>query len=200
MGYQTFLFKAYGVDLLKQNGHDIHSSLYWYNRRKQGLFDSPLDNISQMRILLKQAEDLYQAEEWFKVSNQLTLDTTMAAYIAQGELPPEKVRELFPEVFEELDSIYESDIDKVKLYRAGLLSFPQGQMPTVDTNGDGKPDYYYHTDGKLYRVNSGIKEEKKGDNYQYFDVYDLATGKTLRARANNYSKTGNTTAYFSISG
>ena len=126
MGYQTFLFKAYGIDLLKQSGNDIYSSLYWYNRRKQGLFDSPLDNMTQMSALLEQAEQMYKAEEWFNQSNALTLDTTMASYIAEGVLPPSKVRDLFPELFKELDSVYSSDLDKVNLYRAGLLKFPDG--------------------------------------------------------------------------
>jgi len=150
IGYQTFLYKAYGQDLLKADGHDLTSSLYWYNRRKQGMMDSPLDNTTYLASLLKQAESLYQNEVWFAESNTLDIQNSFLGQLEdRNKLPPLKIRELFEEQFKQLDAIVESDEEKIKLYKAGLL---RGFNPTIDVDGDGKVDYYLHRDGMVYKV------------------------------------------------
>jgi len=150
LGYQTFLYKAYGQDLLKADGHDMTSSLYWYNRRKQGMYDSPIDNPSYLASLLQQAQTLYQNEVWYAESNTLDIQNSFLGQLGdKNKLPPLKVRELFEEQFKQLDTIVESDEEKIKLYKAGLL---RGFNPTVDVDGDGKIDYYLHRDGMLYKV------------------------------------------------
>ena len=43
-----------------------------------------------------------------------------------------------------------------------------GFTPTLDTNEDGKPDYYFHTDGKLYRV-ADAGQAKAGEAKAYYN-------------------------------
>lgn len=171
IGEADFLFEAYGRDLMKADGHELTSSLYWYQRRQKGLTGSPLDNAAYMEDILTQAKKLYEAEEWFEKSQELTLGNSLANALAKGvyttgeTLDAITVRELFAEQFTELDQYYESTERLIDLYKAGYLS---GFDPTIDINGDGKVDYYYHTDGKLYAIDgsSGVGSAKA---YAYYN-------------------------------
>jgi hypothetical protein len=149
MGYNTFLYKAYGKDLLKAQGHDLSSSLYWYNRYRQGAYDNVTDNPAFMGSIINQAEQLFQADSWWQDSSRLMASDLAASFVTGERLDSTKVRDLFDDQFAELDKYYESTEEIVKLYRAGYL---RDFNPTIDVDGDGKVDYYYHTDGKLYNI------------------------------------------------
>lgn len=145
-----FLYNAYGKDIMKAEGHDLSSTLYWYQRRKSGKYDSPLDNDTYLAGVIAQARQQFQAEEWFEKSQTATLNNTLASYVTGEVLDATKLREIFPEeTFAELDKYYDSTERIIDLYRSGLLS---GFNPTIDIDEDGKVDYYYHTDGKLYAI------------------------------------------------
>ena len=149
LGWSDFLYKAYGRDLMKQDGIDMRSSLYWYNKFRQGDYSNPLENASYMQRILQDAEMLFEAEEWWRASHSRKMSDIAASYVTGERLTDETVRELFEEQFEHLDDYYESTEKIIKYYRAGYL---QGFNPTIDINGDGKVDYYFHTDGKLYAI------------------------------------------------
>jgi hypothetical protein len=165
-----FLYNAYGKDIMKAEGHDLNSTLYWYQRRKKGLTDSPLDNDTYLAGVIYQAREQFEAETWFEKSQTNTLNNSLASYLAEGVIPTGEeldavtLRELFPEQFAELDQYYESSEKIIDLYRAGLLS---GFDPTIDVDGDGKVDYYYHTNGKLYAIegSSGVGSAKAQAHY-----------------------------------
>ena len=171
IGEADFLYEAYGKDLLKAEGHDVSSSLYWYQRRKDGYTTSVLDNATYMSSILYQARQQFEAEEWFEKSQTLTLDNSLASYLAQGVIPTGEtlgattVRELFKEQFEELDQYYESTQKVIDLYRSGYLS---GFNPTIDIDNDGKVDYYYHTNGKLYAI-EGSSGTGSAKAYAYYN-------------------------------
>ena len=168
MGYQSFLFKAYGEDLLKADNHDLKSSLYWFNRRKQGMFDSPLDNVTYLTSLLQQAETLYRNELWYAESNTMTIQNSLLGQMGdKNNLPTDKIRDLFSEQFKQLDAMVESDDEKIKLYKAGLL---RGFNPTIDTNGDGKVDWYLHRDGQLYKVREAGSTDPDTKAVSYYNA------------------------------
>ena len=149
-GYAKFLFEAYGRNIAKAQGEDFKSSLYWYQRRRNGQFDNPLNNPTYLSSLLDQAEKFYKAEVWSRESSSRRIDAELLELASSGvRLEPEKVRDLFPEIFAALDEFYDNDLKIVQMYRAGLL---KDFNPIIDVNGDGKPEFYYHTDGMLYRV------------------------------------------------
>ena len=158
--YEDFLYKAYGKDILKAQGHDFQSSLYWYGRFRNGDNEDIRNNMSIMNQVLSQAESLHQSEVWFRSSNKKT-DASILRYVNNKELDAATVRSIFetdPQfkaVFEELDQVHGSTQRVIDLYRAGMLD---GFQPWVDTNGDGKADFYYHLDGKLYDV---VDEDSK---------------------------------------
>lgn len=166
-----FLYNAYGKDIMKAEGHNLDSTLYWYQRRKQGYTDSPLDNDTYLSGVIAQARQQFQAEEWFEKSQTTTLNNSLASYLAEGVIPTGEVldaitlRELFPEQFAELDQYYESSEKIIDLYRSGLLS---GFDPTIDIDEDGKVDYYYHTNGKLYAID-GSSGEGSAKAYAYYN-------------------------------
>ena len=149
MGYDTFLYKAYGKDILKMNGHDFDSTLYWYNRRKNGLFDSVKDNLTYMDSVLRSAESQYIQESWNRESNENLLTEIEGAVLSDQPIKPELMRELFPGLFEALDDEIDSDVKIMDLFLAGQLKEFQ---PYIDTDGDGKIDYYLHTNGRLYKT------------------------------------------------
>ena len=37
-------WEAYGKELMKESGYDLDSSLFWYNKHKQGDYSNPLDS------------------------------------------------------------------------------------------------------------------------------------------------------------
>ena len=149
IGYNDFLFEAYGRDLLKAEGHDLGSSLYWYNRRRQGMYDSPIDNLSYLANVLEQAEMLYHNETWHQDSWTRRFDDSLLSAVTGEKLNGETFRELFPEYMEAMDGIVDSADEMIRLYQSGVL---EGFDPVLDTNGDGLIDKYMHTDGILYDV------------------------------------------------
>ena len=156
MSEEDFLYEAYGKDLLKQEGIDFSSPLYWYQRYKSGEYDDPRDNSTFMLDLIENARTLFQQEKWYEEATTQDI-LEMASKVTGEVLDAKTVSELFPEFFEQASEYYDSAESIVKYYRAGLL---QGFNPTIDADGDGKIDYYYATDGKLYHVN----ETGKGAN------------------------------------
>ena len=157
MSEEDFLYEAYGKDLLKQEGIDFDSKLYWYQRYKNKQYDDPRDNDLFMAQLIDQARELFQGEKWAQEKTTKKLNDTLAGYVTGETLSTEDVATIFADQFEQLDEYFESREQIIKYYRAGLLS---GFNPTIDTDGDGKIDYYYSPDGKLYNVN----ETGKGAN------------------------------------
>jgi len=114
------------------------------------MFDSPIDNITYLTSLLQQAETLYRNELWYAESNTSTIQNSFLGQMGdKNKLPSDKIRDLFSEQFKQLDAMVESDEEKIRLYKAGLL---RGFNPTIDEDGDGKVDWYLHRDGQLYRV------------------------------------------------
>ena len=154
---EDFLYEAYGKDLLKQEGVDFSSSLYWYQRYKNKQYEDPRSNSTFMLQLIDNARELFQEEKWFKDKAEKKLNETLAAYVTGETLSTEDVATIFADQFAQLDEYFESREQIIKYYRAGLLS---GFNPTIDVNGDGKIDYYYSPNGKLYNVN----ETGKGAN------------------------------------
>ena len=150
MSEEDFLYEAYGKDLLKQEGVDFESPLYWYQRFKNKEYEDPRDNSTFMLQLIENARTLFQAEKWYEDTATLKLNESLASYVTGQVLPAATVAEIFADQFEELNKYYEDSEKIVKYYRAGLL---QGFNPTIDADGDGKIDYYLATDGKLYNVN-----------------------------------------------
>ena len=150
MSEEDFLYEAYGKDLLKKDGVDFSSPLYWYQRYKNKKYDDPRDNATFMLQLIEEARTLFQQEKWYEEKSQSNLSNTLVGYVTGEELSTETIAEIFSEQFEELSKYYDDQAQIVKYYRAGLL---QGFNPTIDTDGDGKIDYYLATDGKLYNVN-----------------------------------------------
>ena len=149
MSEEDFLYEAYGKDLLKQDGIDFESRLYWYQRYKNKKYDDPRDNSTFMLQLIEQARELFQEEKWHEEKATKTLSDALAG-IATGEvLSADTLEDIFPEQFEAFTEALGDRAKVIKYYRSGLL---QGFDPTIDADGDGKIDYYYSTDGKLYNV------------------------------------------------
>lgn len=150
MSEEDFLYEAYVKDLLKQDGVDFSSPLYWYQRYKNKEYDDPRDNATFMLQLIEEARTLFQAETWYEALSKATASDTFAAYVTGDELTTKEIETIFADQFEELTQYYESSEQIIKFYRAGML---QGFNPTIDYNGDGKVDYYLAPNGKLYNVN-----------------------------------------------
>lgn len=159
MGYDTFLYRAYGKDLLKANGHDLDSSLYWYSRRKQGQYDSIKNNLTYMDQVLRSAERTYLAEEWNRTSSGMTIDTLQGAVASDKPISPELMRDLFPQLFDALDDTVGSDRKIMDLFLAGQIGRDM-LSPYIDADGDGQIDYYLHVNGRLY---SAKEESVAGD-------------------------------------
>lgn len=156
MSEEDFLYEAYGKDLLKEEGVDFSSSLYWYNRYKNGDYSDPRKNATYMLQVIENAKTLFEGETWYEASQTQNIND-LAQYVTGEVLDVKTVSQLFPEAFEAMSQYYDDQEKIVKYYRAGML---QGFNPTIDVDGDGKIDYYYSTDGKLYNVN----ETGKGAN------------------------------------
>ena len=150
MSEEDFLYEAYGKDLLKADGVDFSSSLYWYNRRRNKQYDDPRKNPTYMLQLIESARTMFQAETWYQESQEADLASILEGLVTGEELPATTIQEIFAEQFEELTKYYDNAEQIVKYYRAGML---QGFNPTIDIDGDNKIDYYLATDGKLYNVN-----------------------------------------------
>lgn len=149
MSEEDFLYEAYGKDLLKRDGVDFSSSLYWYNRYKGGDYTDPRKNDTYMLQLIENARTMFERETWYEAIANHDV-TNLAKYVTGETLDAEQVKSLFADQFEMLSEYFDNEAEVIKYYRAGLL---QGFQPTIDTDGDGKVDYYYAPDGKLYNVN-----------------------------------------------
>lgn len=150
MSEEDFLYEAYGKDLLKQDGVDFESPLYWYQRYKGKQYDDPRDNATYMLQVIESARTVFQSEKWYEESKKADLASMLEGLVTGEELPATTIQEIFSEQFDELTKYYDNAEQIVKYYRAGML---QGFNPTIDSNGDGKIDYYLAPDGKLYNVN-----------------------------------------------
>ena len=145
-----FLYQAYGKDLLKEQGYDLESPLYWYTQHKQGKYDNPLDNDLFLTQLIDDCRTLWQADGWYKERYEKTLSSSLAGVVTGTQLSNEKVYELFQEQFDILDEHFNNDINKIiTYYQAGSIGMNVFN-PFLDIDDDGTFDYYYHTDGKLY--------------------------------------------------
>ena len=183
MSEEDFLYEAYGKDLLKEEGVDFESPLYWYQRFKNKEYDDPRDNSTYMLQLIENARTLFQQEKWYEEKSKAKLEESLAGYVTGEVLPTASVEEIFKEQFEELSKYYDDKAKIVKYYRAGML---QGFDPTIDTDGDGKIDYYYSPDGKLYNVNETGQGANTMKAYYNEDgslnrivMSDSATGEVL---------------------
>ena len=150
MSEEDFLYEAYGKDLLKQKGIDFSSPLYWYNRFQSGDYSDLRDNDALMLDLIEDCRKLFQGETWYKEKASTKLSEVLAGVATGVELSNETVEEIFKEQFDVLTKEVD-DVDLlIRYYRGGLL---RGFNPLIDKDGDGKYDYYYAPDGKLYNVN-----------------------------------------------
>ena len=144
LSYQDFLFQAYGKDLLRHNGHDLTSSLYWYNRKRQGDFTSPLDDPITLDTILSQSEQIAYTHDFIDRLNQ---PASLLPVLTQ--VTTEKFKDLFNS--DELNTLAEQLGSWEKLnqyYRAGLLD----NFDPIIYDQEGKATHYYHTDGLLYTI------------------------------------------------
>ena len=87
MSEEDFLYEAYGKDLLKQDGVDFSSSLYWYQRYKSGQYDDPRDNATYMSQVIESARTVFQSEKWFEELNKADLASMLEGLVTGEELP-----------------------------------------------------------------------------------------------------------------
>lgn len=145
-----FLYNAYGKDLLKEQGYDLESPLYWYNQHKKGNYSNPLDNDLFLEQLISDCRSLWQADGWYKERYEKTLSSSLAGVVTGTQLSNEKVYELFKDQFDVLDEHFDNDINKIiTYYQAGSIGMNVFN-PFIDIDDDGTMDYYYHMDGKMY--------------------------------------------------
>ena len=144
MGYDTFLYEAYGRDILKTQGHDLKNPMYWYSQRQKGITQSPTDNPVILKSLLNQAEDLFKLEEFYQLLGRPIADTTLAGTMINAQ------------TMADLFSNQESLAQQLGSWEEVLTSFQAGTLmgfdPLVYLNGDEEPSYYLHTNGQLYAL------------------------------------------------
>lgn len=161
MSEANFLYEAYGKDLLKEQGIDLSSKLYWYNKIKSGDSSNPLDSDTFLAKLIDDSRTIFENEKWFKEINSKNIADSLAGIVTGQELSTSKVKELFGEQINALSEYFNDDTNKViTYYKAGTLG--SAFNPFIDIDGDDKYDYYYHTDGKMYAVedSSGVGSNK----------------------------------------
>ena len=167
MSETDFLYHAYGKDLLKESGVDLDSTLYWYNRHKSGDFSNPLDSDTFLEKIISSARELWQAETWYKSKTSKTLASALAGVVTGTQLSNEKVYELFKDQFDVLDEFFDNDVQKIiHYYQAGSLD-QNIFNPFIDVDQDGKYDYYYHIDGKMYAVEGSSGTGKSTCEIEY---------------------------------
>ena len=146
-----FLYQAYGKDLLKESNSDFSSPIFWYNRYKKGDFSNPLESTTMLSTLIQNAQTLFEAEEWYKNATEKKLSTSLAGIVTGVKLSDEKVYSLFENQFRAISDAVDMDTrDIIIQYQAGNLNGVFN--PFIDIDGDGKYDYYYHLNGKLYAI------------------------------------------------
>ena len=134
MSEEDFLYEAYGKDLLKQEGIDFESKLYWYQRMKNTndptRFEDPRDNAVFMEDLIKNARALFQQESWYREAATTNI-MEMSKYVTGEVLDSATVVELFPEFFENVSANYETVEQLIKYYRLLLLFRQQQSHPRM---------------------------------------------------------------------
>ena len=78
---EDFLYEAYGKDILKQEGIDFSSTLYWFNRYKGGDYTDPRDNPVFLQQLIDNANTLFQNEQWYK--DKAVANLNMAKFVTR---------------------------------------------------------------------------------------------------------------------
>lgn len=153
ISYSKFLYEAYGKDLLKQDGYDLSSPIFWYNRLKKGDYTNPLDSPTMLQDLINNSDAMFKADSWYRESSSKALSTSLRGLVTGDKLEEEEFEKIFKAQCEALNEYFDNDTKKIMTYyQAGYLN--SVFSPFVDVNGDGKYDYYYHTDGKLYAVDN----------------------------------------------
>ena len=179
MSETDFLYHAYGKDLMKEAGHDLDSTLYWYNQHKKGIYDSPLDSDSFLSDLFTNARELWSRETWYQDKNSKTLSSSLAGVITGTQLSNEKVYELFKDQFDVLDDYFDNDYKKIiTYYQAGAIDSSVFN-PFLDIDQDGQVDYYYHMDGKMYAVEGSSGTGDKTCKVEY--TTDAAGNKVIHS-------------------
>ena len=107
MSEEDFLYEAYGKDLLKEQGVDFSSPLYWYQRYKSGEYDDPRDNSTFMLDLIENARTLFQQEKWYEEATTQDI-LEMASKVTGEVLDAKTVSEILPEFFEQASEYYDS--------------------------------------------------------------------------------------------
>lgn len=168
MSESDFLYQAYGKDLMKQAGYDLESKLFWYNRISKGDYTNPLDNDIFLSQLIDSAMALFRDEKWFEAATTKKINESLAGVVTGTTLSDEKVYDLYKTQLKALSKYFHDDYKNViTAYQAGNLSSVFN--PFLDVDGDGKYDYYYHLNGKLYAIegSSGTGEAKAKITYNY---------------------------------
>lgn len=146
-----FLYQAYGKDILKEQGYDLESKLFWYNRIKKGQYDNPLDNVVLFENIINAAATMFTAEKWYEKATTKTSLDALEGIVTGTTLSNEKVYDIFKTQIDAFKPYFDDDINKVIVaYQAGNLN--GAFNPLVDIDGDGKYDYYYHLNGKMYAL------------------------------------------------
>ena len=166
IGYDTFLYRAYGKDILKSQGHDLDSSLYWYSQRKRGNFSNIKNNLYYMNEIIRSAEQTYISEAWNRTASTLKLSDLDAYVASEKPLSTVQMKQIFPELFDQLSETIDSDRKIQDLFLSGQLG--KIFQPFLDTDGDGKYDYYMHLNGRLYSA----AESSVASNTQAKVTYD----------------------------
>lgn len=149
IGESTFLYEAYGKDLLKEQGIDFSNSLYWYNRYKQGDYSDPRKNDIFMLQLEEDSRELFEQEQWYESLSQATMANSLANFATGEKLSDEDVYSLFKDQFKILEEYFDSRSQIIRYYKAGFL---QGTFDPLIRDENGMVQYYYSPDGKLYNV------------------------------------------------
>ena len=141
MSKTDFLYHAYGKDLLKSEGYDLENTLFWYNRHKNGDYSNPLDDDMLLTNVIDAANELFEAENFYKEMSGKRLSNSLAGMVTGETLSTEKVHSIFGEQLDAISEAMNESVNKVlTYYKSGNLS--QVFNPFIDTDNDGRYDYY----------------------------------------------------------
>ena len=120
IGYSDFLYKAYGKDILKSQGYDLSSKLYWYNKAKKGDYSNPLDSSTFLSDVLSLADQKFQAESWYEAVSIDRLKDSTLSWASGGEVTPENIKTIFADQIDTINKYFESEEQFIRLYKAGF--------------------------------------------------------------------------------
>jgi len=160
IGYADFLYKAYAKDILKSQGIDVSSKLYWYNKAKKGDFTNPLDSTTYLADILAIADQEFQKASWYESASVDNIAKTALVWASGGAVTPENIKTLFKDQIDVINKYFESEEEFIKLYKAGYINLNTFN-PFIDIDNDGIYDYYFAEDGKLYAAEGS---SGKGNN------------------------------------